>query len=39
MRFSLARHGRDDGLVTPAPAGEVDLGAVGTLGCAIQDTT
>lgn len=38
MRFSLTRHHRDDGLVTLAPAGDVDLGAVDPLGSAIQDT-
>jgi anti-anti-sigma factor len=38
MRFSLARHRRDDGVVTLAPVGEVDISAVGTLGSATQDT-
>ncbi|MCG5461620.1 STAS domain-containing protein [Micromonospora sp. MED01] len=37
MRFSLVRHQRDDGVVTLVPAGEVDMGAVGTLGSALQD--
>jgi hypothetical protein len=39
MRFSLTRHQRDDGVVTLAPVGEVDMGAVGALGSALQDTT
>ncbi|MCA2219426.1 STAS domain-containing protein [Jidongwangia harbinensis] len=37
MRFSLTRHHRDDGLVTLAPAGDVDMDAVDALGSAIQD--
>jgi anti-anti-sigma factor len=37
MRFSLTRHQRDDGVVTLAPAGEVDMGAVGALGSALLD--
>jgi anti-anti-sigma factor len=39
MRFSLTRHEREDGLVTVAPVGQVDLCAVGALGSAIQDAT
>lgn len=38
MRFSLTRHHRDDGLVTLAPAGDVDMDAVDALGSALQDT-
>jgi anti-anti-sigma factor len=38
MRFSLTRHHRDDGLVTLALAGDVDMDAVDTLGSALQDT-
>jgi anti-anti-sigma factor len=38
MRFSLTRHQRDGGPVTLAPAGEVDLDAVGALRSAIADT-
>jgi anti-anti-sigma factor len=38
MRFSLTRHHRDDGLITLAPAGDVDMDAVDPLGSAIQDT-
>lgn len=38
MRFSLTRRHRDDGVVTLAAAGEVDMGAVVALGSAIQDT-
>jgi anti-anti-sigma factor len=38
MRFSVSRHRRDDGSVTLAPAGEVDLDAADALGSAIQDT-
>lgn len=38
MRFSLTRNERDDGVETLAPAGEVDMGAVGALGAAIEDT-
>jgi anti-anti-sigma factor len=37
MRFSLARHQRDDGVVTLAPAGEADMGAVDALGSALHD--
>jgi anti-anti-sigma factor len=37
MRFSLTRDQRDDGVVTLTPAGEVDMGAVDTLGSALQD--
>jgi anti-anti-sigma factor len=37
MRFSLTRHHRDDGLVTLAPAGDVDIDAVDALGSAIQE--
>ncbi|MBQ0994709.1 STAS domain-containing protein [Micromonospora orduensis] len=38
MRFSLTRHHRDDGLVTLALAGDVDMGAVDALVSALQDT-
>jgi anti-anti-sigma factor len=38
MRFSLTRHQRDNGVVTLTPVGEVDMGAVDALGCALQDT-
>jgi anti-anti-sigma factor len=38
MRFTVTRHERDDRVVTLAPAGEVDMCTVGTLGAAIEDT-
>jgi anti-anti-sigma factor len=38
MRFSLTRQQRDGGVVTLAPVGEVDMGAVDALRSAIQDT-
>jgi anti-sigma B factor antagonist/stage II sporulation protein AA (anti-sigma F factor antagonist) len=37
MRFSLTRQQCDDGVVTLAPVGEVDMGAVDALGSALQD--
>lgn len=37
MRFSLIRQQCGDGVVTLAPVGEVDMGAVDALGSALQD--